>query len=405
MNKPWVFYDGECGVCLGALKLLRFVLGAERFEEAKLQEGWVRRLFGLPAGTPPDEMKLLTGDRKPMGGVDALIYLAGFVWWLRPFHYLARADWIYPTVRRAYVWFAANRYCVNGVCALPKKRNLWAWFGVPLLAIEALWVFGAGLDPWVKMVVMAVSVYALLKGIVWGEAMGKGKKVTRAGAILFWFAWPGMDLEPFAKDRELDAKWEWERFARAVLWGLLGVAFYAYGTALANRYLVGWMTMIGIVLMLHFGLSGVIAWVLRGMGWKVEYVMNAPLLTANLAEFWGRRWNTAFSAFGRNFVFKRALRRLGPNGAWVFVFVISGLIHELAITVPAGGGYGLPTLYFLIQGLAVILAKTNCGFRLGINEGWRARFYAWATILGPLGLLFPEKFVLDAIAAMAVAAN
>ena len=116
VNRAWVFYDGECGVCLRAMGILHRVVWRSHFEEAKLQEGWVKRLFGLDPNVVPEEMKLLTCEREALGGLDALMYLAGLVWWMRPLKWVLGRAKVYPLAKAAYRWFAVNRYCVNGAC-------------------------------------------------------------------------------------------------------------------------------------------------------------------------------------------------------------------------------------------------------------------------------------------------
>lgn len=52
-------------------------------------------------------------------------------------------------------------------------------------------------------------------------------------------------------------------------------------------------------------------------------------------------------------ILRSGKRVLGPRRAFFAAFLFSGVLHEVAITFPVGIGYGLPTLYFAIQGLTV----------------------------------------------------
>src|SRR5437588_4021359 len=74
-------------------------------------------------------------------------------------------------------------------------------------------------------------------------------------------------------------------------------------------------------------------------------------------------------------------------------FFASGLVHEIVITVPAGGGYGGPTLYFVLQCLATCLERRTVRLR----RGPAARLFAAIVLLAPLPLLFPTPFVLRVI--------
>jgi alginate O-acetyltransferase complex protein AlgI len=74
-------------------------------------------------------------------------------------------------------------------------------------------------------------------------------------------------------------------------------------------------------------------------------------------------------------------------------FVVSGLVHELVISLPAGGGYGLPTTYFLIQWLGVVLERSPWGKRLGLRRGFVGWLFAFVIVAGPMAILFHPPFV------------
>src|SRR5436190_2234880 len=82
------------------------------------------------------------------------------------------------------------------------------------------------------------------------------------------------------------------------------------------------------------------------------------------------------------FAFRPLRTRIGVVGATLGAFAVSGLIHELVIAVPARGGYGLPTTYFLLQGVAVCAERTRAGRRLGLAHGWRGRLFTIVVAAG-----------------------
>jgi alginate O-acetyltransferase complex protein AlgI len=82
------------------------------------------------------------------------------------------------------------------------------------------------------------------------------------------------------------------------------------------------------------------------------------------------------------------------------VFLFSGVIHEAGISIPARGGYGLPMLYFLLQGCLLLIQNSQFGKRLELARGWRGRAFTLLTVFAPLALLFPPPFVYRVVVPM-----
>jgi alginate O-acetyltransferase complex protein AlgI len=69
-------------------------------------------------------------------------------------------------------------------------------------------------------------------------------------------------------------------------------------------------------------------------------------------------------------VFRPLVRRRHVRLAEWACFAFSGAIHELAISVPAGAGYGLPFAYFMWQGVGVWLERRSPASMRGGVFGW-----------------------------------
>jgi len=161
--------------------------------------------------------------------------------------------------------------------------------------------------------------------------------------------------------------------------------------------ITGWLGMAGIVFALHFGLFHVLSCGWRTVGVCAVPIMNWPILSDSVAEFWGRRWNLAFRDLSYRFVFRPLVPHMGATWAMLAGFLVSGIVHDVVITIPAGGGWGSPTAYFLLQGFAVLCEHSRLGHALGLGRGAIGRLFAAAVLIVPTTLLFPRVFVCEVI--------
>jgi len=259
---------------------------------------------------------------------------------------------------------------------------------------------------WIVMWALALAIFAASKWLTFRDAVKRGVSIDRARAAGYLLAWPGMDAAAFLSPVDRRGVAALADGVAAVLtiglgavliWGLAPAAIPAHPLA------AGWIAMIGIVLVLHFGAFALLSAVWRHAGVNAIPVMRQPLRSTALAEFWGRRWNTAFHALAARFAFGPLRRQVGTTAATLGVFLLSGAIHELVITVPAGGGYGLPTIYFLIQALGVTAERSTRGRRLGLGKGVRGRCFTLLVTAAPAFWLFPPVFVRGVILPMLAA--
>jgi hypothetical protein len=162
-------------------------------------------------------------------------------------------------------------------------------------------------------------------------------------------------------------------------------------------YLVGWMGMIGLIMVLHFGSFHLLSCAWRRVGVEAKPLMNWPLAAASVSAFWGRRWNTAFRDLTHRFLFRPVATRLGARWAIGAGFIFSGVVHDWVISVPAGGGYGGPSLFFALQGVAIFVERSTRGRWIGLGQGLRGWWFTMFVLLAPLYGLFHPPFVLEIV--------
>jgi hypothetical protein len=304
--------------------------------------------------------------------------------------------------RTIYRWIAANRNCLKGACEIPKKNQISDW--LPLFLLPTLVVFTRDFLPaWIFMWLLACTIFFGCKWLTWRRALRQINSVNRFISLGYLFAWVGMDARNFLRGkRDIVAPKprDWLLATGKVFLGVVLIWFVARRFLVTQPLAAGWVGMVGFILFLHFGLFQLLALAWQRAGVNAQPIMREPLRSTSLADFWGRRWNAAFHFLANDFAFRPLLRKCGATVATLLVFLLSGLIHDFIISLPARGGYGLPTAYFLIQGFGVVFERTTFAKQIGLGRGWRGWLFTAACAAGPAFWLFHPILVRNVILPM-----
>jgi predicted DCC family thiol-disulfide oxidoreductase YuxK len=410
--KAWVLYDADCGVCTNLAQRFTNILVRRDFTPLPLQTPWVRERLGLNNAQLLAEMRLLLPNGSVFAGTDAVVEISRHYWWARPLYVLSRIPPFKSLLRSGYRWLAFNRCFVNGACkveaashknwsANPRLRlsDFLPLLALPLLAL----LFRARLAPWIFMWAVAFAIYAGCKWLTYREATRRSGATSRLRVASYLLAWPGMDAAQFLSGENVPVKsfvMEWTFAAAKTLSGIVVLWEIARRALPGHPILAGWIGMTGIIFILHFGLFHVLSLAWRSVGIEAVPVMRSPMLARSLAEFWGKRWNTAFNELAFRFSFRPLRRATTPVAATLLVFLLSGLAHELVVSLPARAGYGLPTIYFLVQGLGMIAERTKTGRQIGLGRGVRGWTFTLIVAGAPACWLFHPPFIKNVILPM-----
>lgn len=281
-----------------------------------------------------------------------------------------------------------------------QERKLRWWHGWGPLVV-GLWLVVLLAPPhwprWAVMWLLAAVIFGGCKWLTWRRTPVPDVPLWRHLGYLF--AWLGLDARTFLRPDHAARlpspnPREWFLALGKFAAGLV-ILFGATRLVPARHpYLAGWVGMTGIVMTLHFGLFHLLSCAWRAVGVEARPLMDRPLAATCISDFWGRRWNTAFRDLTHRFLFRPLARCFGPRLAVLAGFLFSGLVHDLVISWPAGGGYGGPTAYFLLQGLGILMERSRLGHELGLDGGWPGRLLTAVVVAAPAGFLFHRPFVL-----------
>ena len=245
------------------------------------------------------------------------------------------------------------------------------------------------LDPVLRMTAVVICGLAVVKILV---LLRTRPQLTQGAAVAFAL-WPGMDPTPFEHPRPIPQAQVLARVRDAFGWLLLGgclVAVLHLGAAALPPMLVGLVALVAASLVLHFGLLGLVTALLWHRGHPVQPLFDRPLLAHSLSEFWGRRWNRAFSDMLR-ILLVRPLRGRLPRPVLVALgFFLSGVLHEAALSLPVLDGWGGPLVYFALHAGLVLFEQHRKPDWL---QGPLGRLWTLTWLVAPLPLLFHPPFI------------
>jgi len=248
---------------------------------------------------------------------------------------------------------------------------------------------------WVWAWVLVFAFFGAMKLLTWRRT--PAPQASPWLHLGYLFAWPGLDARTFlssnaARSEPVDPRVGVVAIGKmflgaALFWG--AARFVPFDLPLVR----GWVGLAGLAIGVLGGLFHFLSWLWRAGGVDAQPIMNAPLRSRNMAEFWNRRWNIAFHDFAARFIYRPLAGRYGPAMALVGVFLFSGILHDAVLSLSAGAGHGLPMSYFLIQFVGLGVERSRLLAPLTARYPLLGRAYAVLFIVGPAGLLFHRPFI------------
>jgi hypothetical protein len=298
----------------------------------------------------------------------------------------------------------------TGFPVIKKKKIFFGW-GMFVVSLAVVYLVFQHEHPVIKMLAIIATTFTAMKIIVVPmEYRDKPVKLNFKQWAAFSVGWVGIRAQPFETlgSGPLPGGGKMIRFgiSRLVLGGLIVLTAREMVQLPLNAELkdvvVSVLLLVGFSLILHFGLLGISAGMWRQSGANTYLLFRQPAKSTSLTEFWGKRWNLAFSEMTSIAIFRPLRGKIGPAASLMIAFIFSGILHELALSLPVNNGYGLPTLYFIIQGSLVLAEKAmkDKGVNFLQNKVV-AHIWVFFWVVVPAPLLFHPEFIKQVVWPMA----
>jgi len=237
-----------------------------------------------------------------------------------------------------------------------------------------------------------------MKAIVLVEVYQGNPKLNYFQWLAFSAGWFGMRPQPFETLPSAPLNDKVRLLIKGVTRILVGlfilvISFYVTRSYEIHYFVPGLLALIGISFILHFGILNLSTAYWRFLGVDCRELFRSPVLSGSLNEFWGKRWNLAFSEMTALVIYRPLKNKFGKGFSIFCAFLFSGILHEIAISVPVKSGYGLPMLYFCIHGLLMLMEDKLSFVKKIISNRVASRIWVLTWLILPMPLLFHKEFM------------
>jgi len=308
-----------------------------------------------------------------------------------------------PLLLHLLLFALLNLLLVIAGYLIQRKRWVMSGWLLTVASIAAAHFIFLNDTPLIRMGGILYITFTAAKALVTATSyQGKQNQLSFIQWSAFAIGWVGMRAEPFETLGSQPLPGARGMIGNGLIRVALGLILILLVHIIApvNMYgtlkiiILSALSLISLSLILHFGLLSISAGAWRLMGVNTYYLFRHPARSTSLTEFWGKRWNIAFIEMNAIVLFRPLQNQIGVGPALILSFLFSGLLHEVAISLPVYAGFGLPTLYFLIQGLAVFvekkIAQHEDSFMLSKTL---ARVWTYFWVIAPTPLLFHQAFI------------
>jgi alginate O-acetyltransferase complex protein AlgI len=312
-------------------------------------------------------------------------------------------------------WFCASAYAVSllavgyGLPFIKEKRiaRTCSWI-VVLTTIVFSTAVTLHETPLMRMLIIVFLQLLSMKNVVAVETYSGINRLKTLQWVSFALGWFGMRPVLFEKLSAASLPFTslaWKGISRVIV-GIL-VLYLANrlesNTTLTMLFIPQLLLLLGLSLILHFGILNLSAAGWRAMGVDVSELFRSPYKSRSLKEFWGRRWNIAFSEMTALIAYRPLKSKIGMTSAMIVSFLLSGLLHEIAISFPVKSGYGKPMVYFVIHAIAMQLEAKSSIVQRMIQHKIFCHLWVMTLLIAPMPLLFHDEFIHEVLAPLSAA--